>query len=98
MGWIEKVKEIIKKLGEFGKSEREIGEVLQRAADAATVIKVTTPACIDNVFTKFTTTKDRRATNNWKRLHGVPMHRMRAIRRLEGNGKAAGKNCHSKNV
>lgn len=40
----------------------------------------------------------RRNTNNWRRLHGLPMHRERAARRSERNGKAAGKNRRTKDI
>ena len=39
MGWIEKAKEIVKGLKESGKSEKEISEIIEVAADKATVNK-----------------------------------------------------------
>lgn len=39
-----------------------------------------------------------RETNNWRRLHGKPLHRIRAIRRSERNGKADRKDGHTKDI
>lgn len=40
----------------------------------------------------------RRETNNWRRLHGMPLHRIRAVRRWKRNGKADRKDGHSKDI
>ena len=49
-------------------------------------------------YAELTDRQDRRKTNNWRRLHGLPMHRERAVRRSERNGKAAGKNRRTKDL
>lgn len=41
MGFVEKVKNIISKLRAAGKTEKEVSEIIEQAAEAATVLKKT---------------------------------------------------------
>lgn len=103
MGWIEKAKEIVKGLKESGKSEKEISEIIEVAADKATVnkdvikeqfvgkeeiemiadtmIKIGETAeqvatAISKMCSWFGTDK-KNDTNNWRKMHGLPMRRKR---------------------
>lgn len=99
MGWIEKVKNIIGGLRASGKSEQEIEDIMQQAADKATVV---TPEEVDDTVAEIavglarmagTFARDamdamcyamqafqqqggsRQQTNNWRKMHGLPMRR-----------------------
>lgn len=39
MGFVEKVKNVISKLRAAGKTEKEVSEIIEQAAEAATVLK-----------------------------------------------------------
>ena len=41
MGFVEKVKNVISKLRAEGKTEKEVSEIIEQAAEAATVLKKT---------------------------------------------------------
>lgn len=41
MGFVEKVKNVISKLRAAGKTEKEVSEIIEQAAEAATVLKKT---------------------------------------------------------
>lgn len=75
MGWIEKVKSIICGLKASGKSEKEIE---QQASDKATV-KGTRPLDeVDAIVYAVAAQgryKARTESNNWKKMHGLPMRR-----------------------
>lgn len=43
MGFVEKVKNVISKLRAAGKTEKEVSEIIEQAAEAATVLKKTEP-------------------------------------------------------
>lgn len=83
MGWIEKVKSIICGLKAAGKSENEIEQIVQQAADKATVggrcKEVNHERIwIDGIPYKVAVPKrceTRTESNNWKKMHGLPMRR-----------------------
>lgn len=95
MGWIEKVKEIICGLKASGKNKKEIKQIVQQAADKATV------GCDDLGFaiaksgvkardamdafayalTALEKYKKMKESNNWRKMHGLPMRRKRRVRR-----------------
>lgn len=89
MGWIEKVKGIICGLKAFGKSEKEIEQIVQQAADKATVggrCKEVNyeKIWIDGIPYKVAVPKrceTRTESNNWRKMHGLPMRRKRRVRR-----------------
>lgn len=109
MGWIEKVKGIICGLKASGKSEKEIEQIVQQAADKATVggeakdrYYFETTIRIDNVVREMRKCgikvrdaldafayavavqgryETRKESNNWKKMHGLPMRRKRRVRR-----------------
>lgn len=75
MGFIEAVKGIIEKFRAAGKTEEEITDIVERAAEKATVktgimakhedvTQIRSPAAIGVT-----------EANNWRRLHGLPMRR-----------------------
>lgn len=91
MEWIEKVKGIIGRLRRNGKTEPEIEEIVQQAADKATVTQEMerSQAEVTTVFRapgqlltslvyewKWIIPSSRQlASNNWRKLHGLPMRR-----------------------
>lgn len=119
MGWIEKVKSIICGLKASGKSEKEIEQIVQQAADKATVGGKTEvkpiPPLFDGRYMEQARlgmmsglgmtaegygikTQDavdaltyavaaqarykvRTESNNWRKMHGLPMRRKRRVRR-----------------
>lgn len=86
MGWIEKLKDIICGLKASGKSEKEIEQIVQQAADKATVggYGIKTQDAVD-AFTYAVAAqsryKARTESNNWRKMHGLPMRRKRRVRR-----------------
>lgn len=119
MGWVEKVKGIIERLKASGKSKGEIADIVQQAADKATVtreVERAVTAIADGVrqmsesaanardafddFIKVAKTigvyDTRKNTNNWRRMHGLPMRRKRNRRMRRERGK--GTDNHSKNA
>lgn len=85
MGWIEKVKSIICGLKVPGKSEKEIEQIVQQAADKATVGGKTEvkpiPPLFGDEYMKQARYKARTESNNWRKMHGLPMRRKRRVRR-----------------
>ena len=112
MGWIDKVKTIIEKLRGTGKNEREIEEIVQQAADKATVaqavdriqeVQQTLNKSAEQAESRMAEgiermgesakrardavdafvyavqamekTNVRKETNNWRKMHGLPMRR-----------------------
>lgn len=87
MGWVEKVKSIICGLKESGKSKKEIEQIVQQAADKATVggeLKSKRQDAVD-AFTYAVAAQERykarTESNNWRKMHGLPMRRKRRVRR-----------------
>lgn len=100
MGWIEKVRSIIDGLRKQGKSENEVEEIIQQAAEKAAVRTVEKQAdgiaeaageamktmigklnevgmTAERMATAFQWMGriERRQTNNWRKMHGLPMRR-----------------------
>lgn len=87
MGWIEKVKNIICGLKASGKSEKEIEQIVQQAADKATVggePKSKRQDAVDALTYAVVAQaryKARTESNNWRKMHRLPMRRKRRVRR-----------------
>lgn len=87
MGWIEKMKSIICNLKASGKSEKEIEQIVQEAADKATVggeLKSKRQDAADALTYAVAVQaryKARMESNNWRKMHGLPMRRKRRVRR-----------------
>ena len=71
MGFVKEVKDIIAKFREKGKKESEISRIIKTAAEKATVNR---EHLKKDEFPK-TEIEKRRITNNWRRMHGLPMRR-----------------------
>lgn len=83
MEWIEKVKGIICGLKTSGKSEKEIEQIVQQAADKATV-GVKTRDAIDALIYAVAVQgryEARKESNNWRKMHGLPMRRKWRVRK-----------------
>lgn len=84
MGWIDKVKNIISGLKASGKSRKEIEEIVQQAADKATV---RTQDAMDammyarEMMYRHQRQEQRQQANNWRKMHGLPMKRKGSKRR-----------------
>lgn len=111
MGFIQAVKEIIAKLREMGKTETEIEDAIQTAADKEMIKCGTkkkeeqqeTTEELQDVLSQKTreaelamtawlmarARENRRNTNNWRKMHGLPMRRRRKARSRNGKGKRA---------
>lgn len=120
MGWVEKVKGIIERLKVSGKSKGEIADIVQQAADKATVNKneerkIHVACEVGEVLviakdtpkgTKYFMDEKTceillrilhdKKSNNWRRMHGLPMRRKRNRRMRRERGK--GTDNHSKNA
>lgn len=98
MGWIEKVKEIICGLKASGKNKKEIKQIVQQAADKATVgcddlgfviaksgVKARDAMDAFAYVAYALAVRERyekiKETNNWRKMHGLPMRRKRRARR-----------------
>ena len=78
MGWIEKVKSIIYGLKASGKSEKEIEQIVKQASDKAMVKGTRPPDEVDAIVYAVVAQgryKARTESNNWKKMHGLPMRR-----------------------
>lgn len=115
------LKDIIDRFRSMGKSEKEISEIIEVAADRATAnpdvtkpekpkeseitIKTTAEAFVDAVLRmgatmqqaktailKMSSLRDvekRKNTNNWRKMHGLPMRRKQKARKKHERGKGA---------
>lgn len=118
MGFIEKAKNIIQRLKKAGKSQKELPEIIKRAAEKATVTKepenlkrvegemTTVCESLQNAllqagisadeaiqaFEKLQGLKKREKTNNWRKMHGIPMKRY--IRRGKRGKRRKKTNCN----
>lgn len=97
MGWIEKVKDIIGGLRASGKSEKEIEDIVQQESDKATMATAIEAGEAFRVMLKslgFATMQMAEAavalsragwrqqeSNNWRKMHGLPMRRKGKRRR-----------------
>lgn len=87
MGWIEKAKSIICGLKTSGKSEKEVEQIVQEAADKATVggePKSKRQDAVDALTYAVAAQaryEARTESNNWRKMHGLPMRRKRRLRR-----------------
>ena len=83
MGWIDVLTDTVKGLRATGKKEREIEEIITTAADKATVGSQRKEVnhkriWIDGMFYEVAApTRDeaRTESNNWRKMHGLPMRR-----------------------
>jgi hypothetical protein len=73
MGVLKAAYEIIQKWRMEGKSEREIADIIEKASDKATVRN---PAIKDRKQKQRVLGREnRKTTNNWRKMHGLPMKR-----------------------
>lgn len=121
MGIMSIVKNVIEHFRKAGKTENEISDMIEQAADRATVnkgvtekkeykrpeIKVETSAeqFVEAVLQMGTTlqqaktailkmsssrdAENRKNTNNWRKMHGLPMRRKQKARKKHERGKGA---------
>lgn len=118
------LKGIIDRFRALGKTENEISDIIEEAADKATVnpdvakpekpkkpeikVETTTEAFVEAVLQMGVTmeqaktailkmsssrnAENRKNTNNWRKMHGLPMRRKQKARKKHERGKGAG--CH----
>lgn len=88
MGFVEKVKNVISKLRAAGKTEKEVSEIIEQAAEAATVflqdalLKVGISA--KEALTAFESIyrlRRQEKSNNWRKYHGLPLKRSKGGKR-----------------
>lgn len=75
MGFIEAAKGIIEKFRAAGMTEGEIADIVERAAEKATVKTGITAKHEDMTKIRSPAAIGVREANNWRRLHGLPMRR-----------------------
>jgi hypothetical protein len=83
MGWIERMKSIICGLKASGKSEKEIEQIVQQAADKATVgggseYGIKAQDAVDALTYAVAAQaryRVRTESNNWRKMHRLPMRR-----------------------
>ena len=97
MGIMSIVKSVIEHFRKAGKTEKEISNMIEQAADKATVNK----GIAEKKEYKKPEIKakmkmsgsqgctNRRDTNNWRKMHGLPMRRKQKARRKHERGKGA---------
>lgn len=69
MEFVNAVRGIIEKFRDAGKSEKEISSIIEEATEKATVNR-------DAIKDRSSQDrKKRRNTNNWRKMHGMPMRR-----------------------
>lgn len=100
------LKGIIDRFRAMGKSEKEISGIIETAADKATVnpdvtfveavLRTgTTLQQAKTAILKMSSLRDaenRKNTNNWRKMHGLPMRRKQKARKKHERGKGA--DCH----
>lgn len=128
MGFINVVKGIIAKFKAAGKTENEISEIIEEAAEKASVNKevlnkrqyekpeIKTESSIEafrreilrlgitaeqaaEAIRRMGRSKgreERKNTNNWRKMHGLPMRRKQKARKRHERGKRA--DCHRQNT
>ena len=96
------LKGIIDRFRAMGKTEKEISGIIETAADKATANPdVTKPEKPKEPEMKIETTAEafveaglrdagnRKNTNNWRKMHGLPMRRKQKARKKHERGKGA---------
>lgn len=90
MGFVEKVKNVISKLRAAGKTEKEVSEIIEQAAEATTVLKKTEspehPEKIkaaggENLQDALFRLRRQEKSNNWRKYHGLPLKRSKGGKR-----------------
>ena len=121
MGIMSIVKNVIEHFRKAGKTENEISDMIEQAADRATVnkgvtekkeykrpeikVETTAEAFVEAVLRTGVTMKqaktailkmsssrnaeNRKNTNNWRKMHGLPMRRKQKARKKHERGKGA---------
>lgn len=89
MGFVEKVKNVISKLRAAGKTEKEVSEIIEQAAEAAggenlqdALLKVGISA--KEALTAFESIyrlRRQEKSNNWRKYHGLPLKRSKGGKR-----------------
>lgn len=80
MGFVEKVKNVISKLRAAGKTEKEVSEIIEQAAEAATVLKKTESEAL-TAFESIYRPRRQEKSNNWRKYHGLPLKRSKGGKR-----------------
>lgn len=75
MRWTEKVRTIIAGLRKQGRSEVEVEMIVKRAAEKATVKTVQQPKKEETEELRILERERRQQTNNWRKIHRMPMRR-----------------------
>lgn len=92
------LKGIIDRFRAMGKSEKEISGIIETAAEAFVEAVLRTGTTLQQAKTailKMSSLRDaenRKNTNNWRKMHGLPMRRKQKARKKHERGKGA--DCH----
>lgn len=94
MGWIEMIKDIIGGLRASGKNEKEIEDIVQQASDKATIKAGKKEVegkserdAVDALYYALEVMRiaskgqRQQESNNWRKMHGLPMRRKGKRRR-----------------
>lgn len=126
------LKGIIDRFRALGKSDKEVSDIIEAAANKATVnpdvaktekqekleikVEMTAKVFIEEVLQTGVTmeqaktailkmsgsrnARNRKDTNNWRKMHGLPMRRKQKVRKRNGkrNGKRKRADCHRQNT
>lgn len=80
------LKGIIDRFRAMGKTENEISSIVEAAADKATVKQAKTAIL---KMSSSRNAENRKNTNNWRKMHGLPMRRKQKARKKHERGKGA---------
>lgn len=79
------LKGIIDRFRAMGKTEKEISGIIETAADKATA----NPDVTKPEKQREPEMENRKNTNNWRKMHGLPMRRKQKARKKHERGKGA---------
>ena len=84
------LKGIIDRFRAMGKTENEISSIVEAVLQMGTTLQQAKTAILK--MSSLRDAKNRKNTNNWRKMHGLPMRRKQKARKKHERGKGA--DCH----